>query len=90
MPSFQIIMMAAMLLALYAFIVIPQNRRDRKKKDMLAALEVGDEIVTNSGIYGVVTDFDGPTVFVAIDNGVEIKLVKDAIADKVDYDEEED
>lgn len=86
----QFLVLGAMLLAMYALIVIPQNRRDRKKREMLEALQIGDEIVTNAGIYGVITEFDGPTIFLAIDNNVEIKLSKEAISEHVVYEETEE
>lgn len=75
------------LLIMYALIVIPQQRRDKKKREMVAALLPGDEVLTSSGFYGVITDFDGPTVFLALDEGVEVKMSKEAIVEKVDYDE---
>ncbi|WHH59029.1 preprotein translocase subunit YajC [Petroclostridium sp. X23] len=38
----------------YFILILPQRRKDKKMKEMLAALKVGDEIVTIGGIYGKV------------------------------------
>ncbi|MDK2798498.1 MAG: preprotein translocase subunit YajC [Clostridiales bacterium] len=36
----------------YFILILPQRKRDKKMKAMLAALKVGDEILTIGGIYG--------------------------------------
>ena len=42
--------------AMYFFAIRPQKKEQKKMQAMLAALEVGDTIVTTSGFYGVVID----------------------------------
>lgn len=39
----------------YFLIVIPQRKRQRETQEMLNSLKVGDKVVTNGGIYGVIT-----------------------------------
>ena len=51
----------------------------------MVSLDVGDEVITASGLYGMITDFDGGTVFIEISDGVEIKISRDTIANKVVY-----
>lgn len=39
----------------YFLIIIPQRKRQREAQALLAALKANDRVVTNSGIYGVIT-----------------------------------
>ena len=87
-------LIALMLAAMYFFMVRPQQRKARQHRDLLESLDVGDEVITASGLYGMITDFDGGTVFIEISDGVEIKISRDTIANKVvyaaDVDEDDD
>ena len=46
-----IIMMVVLMLVM----IIPQRKREKKIKDMLAAIKVGDRVRTIGGIYGTVS-----------------------------------
>ena len=74
-----------MFVAMYFFMVRPQQRKARQHRELLESLDIGDEVITASGLYGMITDFDGGTVFIEISNGVEIKISRDTIANKVVY-----
>ncbi len=74
-----------MFVAMYFFMVRPQQKKARHHRELLDSLDVGDEVITTSGLYGMVTDFDGGTVFIEISDGVEIKITRETIANKVVY-----
>jgi preprotein translocase YajC subunit len=57
---------------------------------MLNLIDVGDDVRTDSGIYGTVSDLDGDTIFLMIADGVEIKISKASIAELVSYDDSYD
>ena len=44
-----------LLVAMFAIMIIPQRRRDKKIKNMLSAVKVGDRVRTIGGIYGTVS-----------------------------------
>ena len=45
-----------LILAVFYFILIrPQKKKEKKLRDMIAAIKVGDEVVTIGGIHGKVT-----------------------------------
>ena len=46
--------------------------------------EVGDEVMTTSGLYGFVTGFDGDIAWIEIDDNVQIRVARQAIQRKVD------
>ena len=43
-----------LLVAMFAIMIIPQRRRDKKIKNMLAAIKPGDRVRTIGGIYGTI------------------------------------
>jgi len=72
---------------IWVLMIRPQQKRMKEHRALLAALEVGDEVLTSAGFYGVVTEFDGPTVFLEVADGVEIKISRESITELVSYDE---
>lgn len=47
-----LIMMLVVFVAFYFILIMPQKKRDKKVREMLDAVVVGDEIMTIGGIYG--------------------------------------
>ena len=50
----QMIMLIIWMIAMFAIMIIPQKKREKQKRQMLAALQVGDTIRTIGGIIGKV------------------------------------
>ena len=71
-------------LAMYFLLIRPQKRRQREALSLQKAIEVGDEIMTTSGVYGFVTGFDGDVAWLEIDDNVQIRIARQAIQRKVD------
>lgn len=44
--------MVAILVVFVVLIIVPQKKRDKKIKQMLSSLKVGDHIKTIGGVYG--------------------------------------
>ena len=76
----------------YFMILRPQQRRQRAQRALVNAVDVGDEIITTAGIYGVITgvDDDEGTIRVEIAPGTEIRLLRAGIGRRVTEDEDED
>ncbi|MEK7679340.1 MAG: preprotein translocase subunit YajC, partial [Deltaproteobacteria bacterium] len=56
------------------------QKKAKEHKEMLGKLEKGDNIITNSGIYGRVVSTADDTVTVEIADNVRVKMAKDAVA----------
>jgi preprotein translocase subunit YajC len=61
-------------LAMYFLMIRPQRRRMRDQQAMQSSLEIGDEVLTNAGIYGFITGFEDDVVWVEIDDDVQIRV----------------
>ena len=79
----QFLPLIVIMVAMWALLILPQQRKTKAHRALLAKLEVGDEVLTASGIYGAITEFDGPTVFLAVSDNVEIKITRASIAERV-------
>ena len=59
--------MILIVVVFWFFLIRPQRKKDKKVKEMLAALKVGDRVCTIGGIYGTITNIrDENTVTLAI------------------------
>lgn len=76
--------------AFYFLIVRPQRRQSMIRRQLLNAVDVGDEIVTSGGIYGTVISIDEDSLEVLIAEGIVIKLARGAVAAKVGPDSLDD
>src|SRR3954469_16033213 len=85
-----IIFFAVMLLLAWAVIVLPQQRRMRAHQSLVSTLDVGDEVMTTSGIMGTIVEMDDEVVRVEVAPGTELRFVRGAIAQKDELDEEDD
>ena len=60
-------MLIILMIALFAVMIIPQRKREKKIKDMLANLKPGDRVRTIGGIYGTITNIrDENTITLAV------------------------
>lgn len=59
--------MVLIVVVFWLFLIRPQRKKDKKIKEMLAALKVGDRVCTIGGIYGTITNIrDENTITLAV------------------------
>ncbi len=59
--------MVLIVVVFWLFLIRPQRKKDKKIKEMLAALKVGDHVCTIGGIYGTITNIrDESTVTLSV------------------------
>ena len=66
--------MVLMFVVFYFLLIRPQRKKDKKVKDMLSALKVGDRICTIGGIYGSIVTLKDDTVELSVGKD-NVKLV---------------
>ena len=72
-------------LAMYFLMIRPQRRKARDQQALQSALQVGDEVMTTSGVYGFITGFEeNDRIWLEIDEDVQIRVNRAAIQGKVD------
>ncbi|MDR3163377.1 MAG: preprotein translocase subunit YajC [Helicobacteraceae bacterium] len=81
----QSILPFVVLFAIFYFLVIyPQQRQQKKHKEMIDALARGDKIITSGGIYAEVVRAEADHLKVKIADDVTVKLSKEFVAKKVE------
>jgi preprotein translocase subunit YajC len=60
----------------YFFFVAPQKKKQKEHEKMLTALQSGDEVITNGGIYGVITNVRDDRFVVKIADNTKIEVGK--------------
>ena len=85
-----ILVLVGLFVLFWLLLIRPQRRRQRAQDEMLAAIEVGDEIVTAGGLYGDVKAIHDDELQVEIAEGIEVRVARRAVAAVMpDEDEEE-
>jgi preprotein translocase subunit YajC len=75
-----LILLAVTFLLMWVLFILPQQRRMRSHQALVARLEVGDEVMTTSGMYGTVIALDGDVVQLEIAAGTVVRLARGAVA----------
>ena len=75
-----IIVLAVTFLLMWVLFILPQQRRVRAHQALLTRLQVGDEVMTTSGLYGTVTALDDDVASLEIAPGTTVRLARGAIA----------
>jgi len=76
------IMMVGLFAIMYFIIIRPQQQEAKKHKEMLAALEKGDKIVTNGGLIVDIAKVEDTFYTVKLDKDTQVRLDKNAVARK--------
>jgi preprotein translocase subunit YajC len=84
-----VVVLVVLMGALYAFMILPQQKRMKAHTALLKSLEEGDIVVTNAGIYGAIAEVDDNVVWLEVAPDVELKISKSAITDRVSDDDED-
>ena len=89
-------MSSAVLLPIYIIIFValiyfvgirPQQKRRRELEALSSSLRPGDEVITTSGIYGIVAEMeDGGTIILQVAEDVDIRISQGAVARKTSGD----
>jgi preprotein translocase subunit YajC len=65
---------------MYALLIRPQQKRVREQQTLVRETEVGDEVMTSSGIYGIVTELEDDTLLIEVAEGIEMRMARGAVS----------
>jgi preprotein translocase subunit YajC len=63
----------------YFLIFRPQQRQQKARKEMLGALKRGDQVITNGGIHGKITELHDSYAMLQVASNVVMKLDRSQI-----------
>ena len=64
----------------YFMLIRPQMKRAKEHKQLVASLSKGDEVITNGGLLGKITDVSESFVTLELAENLQIKLQRQAVA----------
>lgn len=71
---------------MWFFLIWPNQRREKERRAMLAALGKGDRVVTTGGIYGTIVGLNDKTVVLRVSDepSVKLEVVRGAVSQVAD------
>lgn len=78
-----ILILLAFFILAWVVLVLPRQRELKRHQKLIAELDVGEDVMMTSGIYGVIRSIDGEYVQLEIADGLEIRIAKRSIAARV-------
>ena len=70
----QIFLMVGLFVLFYFMFLRPQRKRQKEHREMVAALNKGDEVVTTSGILGKIVKLEDNFLVLQVAEKVELKF----------------
>lgn len=75
-----LIPLVLLFVVFYFLLIRPQTKRAKEHRQMIDALAKGDEVVTNGGLLGKITNLGDNFVVLEIAPNLEVKVQRQAIA----------
>jgi preprotein translocase subunit YajC len=67
----------------WVVLILPKQRELKRHNALVASLEVGDEVMTGSGLYGTLTEIAEDRVRLEVAPGLQLTLARRAVAAKI-------
>lgn len=66
----------------FFLVILPQSRKQKKHQELLKSLQKGDEVVTQSGMYGKIYGLADNVVTLEVSQNCRIRVDRQSIASK--------
>ena len=76
----QFVMLAAIFVVFYFFMIRPQQKKAKDAKEFLAAVKKGDRVVTIGGLHGRILEIDELTIVLEVDRNTRITFDRASIS----------
>ncbi|HLS27932.1 MAG TPA: preprotein translocase subunit YajC [Opitutales bacterium] len=78
-PLQLIIMFAALFGAMWFFLIAPQRKKQKEHQEMISKLKTGDSVLTNGGIYGIISNVKDDRFVVKVSDNTKLEINKSFI-----------
>jgi len=78
LPS--ILMLVVFVVIFYFLLIRPQMKRNKEQRQLVNAIEKGDEVFTAAGLYGKIVKVEETSVELEVAKGVVVKMQKQSIS----------
>jgi preprotein translocase subunit YajC len=77
--AYFVIVLALVLGVMYVMMIRPQRKYQQELRTRVASADVGDDILTNGGIYGTIVAAEGDDIEVEIAKGITVHMTRQGI-----------
>jgi len=64
---------------MYVLMIRPQQKKVKAQRALVSSIQAGDEVVLNSGIFGVVKDVEDDILWLEVFDGIELKVLRGSV-----------
>ena len=79
-PIVSLMPIVLIFIVFYFLLIRPQQKRQKEHTTMLSQLKKGDQVTTNGGICGMISNVKETTVIIKVDDNVKIEFQKSAVS----------
>jgi preprotein translocase subunit YajC len=79
-PFVQMVPFLLILVIFYFVLIRPQQRRVQEHTKFLNQLKKGDDVITESGLFGTVVGIDDSSVVLKVADNVKVKYLKSKVS----------
>ena len=76
----QLVMILAIFVVMYFFMIRPQQKKAKEQKKYLEGLKVGDKVVTIGGLHGRISSMDEATMTLEVDRATKLTFDRAAVS----------
>jgi len=88
--AFSLVFLVLIGAVFYFLLIRPQQRQRRAQQELVRSVEVGDEVITSSGLVGRVVELDDDAVVLEVAPQMRLRFIRGAIAKRLTEEEEEE
>lgn len=78
-PILGILPLIIMFAVFYFLIILPQQKKAKKHKEMIGSIKKGDNVLTTGGVYGKVVGVAEKAITIDVGDGVKMRVNKNFI-----------
>ncbi len=82
----EIVPFLLLIALMWLLLIRPQQARVRKQRELVASIQVGDEVLTAGGIIGTVRVLGDQELRLEVSPGVELRLLRGAVSRRLEPD----
>ncbi len=87
-PAFMIGWLAIMAAIFYFLMIRPQQRKEKERRAMMAAIKSGDRILFGGGLIGIVAAVHEQTLSVKVADNTRIEILRGAVTRVLEKDDD--
>ncbi len=84
-------LIAVMGAIMYFFMIRPNQKKEKERREMLAAIHKGDRVMTSGGMFGTIIGIKEKTIVLRIgeDPGIKVEFLRGAVSNIIRDDDED-